>query len=139
MQDLLNSLEAAVKSVVDAGALGIATFLGQDAHTQERPSVTIYAEQGEQRPINSGNFMVTVMVQVRSSASDTTIQEHRETCRDVFALIQCEGIEETLSGYENLTVFPPLVNVQCNQTREDDSWLSELRFDAYCCPSDLAA
>ena len=138
MQDLLNNLEVGLKQVIDAGALGIDVFVGQDDGEQTRPNVTIYAQQGEERPVGSGNFLTTVMVSVRSNANDTTQAQHRQRCNQVFDLVMVDDLETSLSSVSNLHVFTPIVNRQASHGREDDCWLSELRFDAYCCLTDLA-
>lgn len=138
MQGLLNNLEVGLKSVIDAGALGIDVFVGQDDHEQTRPSVTIYAQQGEERPIGSGNFLTTVMISVRSNANDTSQAQHRQRCNQVFDVIMVDDLESVLSANSNLHVFTPIVNRQATHGVEDDCWLSELRFDAYCCLTDLA-
>lgn len=135
---LLNNIEKALAARINGASLGLPVFLGQDGADQENTSVTVYAQQGEEVLVGIGAYKTTCVVQVRSDASQSSIEQHRQRCDDVFGLIKVDGIGGILSGLADLTVYDPIVNEQRSHGREDDSWLSELRFDALCCTLDVA-
>lgn len=144
--DLLANLELAVKAIIDAGALGVATFIGQDSHNQVRPSITIYAERGDELFIGSGNYRASVTVQVRSNASDTSEEMHRQRVGNVFDLVRVDDLASTLSGNSDVYVFSGgdsasasgIISAQEGHGREDNSWLSEFHFEVACCLRDIA-
>lgn len=138
MQQLLNNLEIALKSVIEDGATGIQTFLGQDDADQVRPNITVYAQQGEERPIGSGNFLVNCVISIRSEADDTSREDHRNRCNAVFGLIMVNDLGAKLSSQSDLAVYDPVINRQASHGKEDNCWLSELRFECYCCLLDIA-
>jgi len=135
MQDLLNALESAAKTLIDAEETGYACFTGQAQETQVRPSVTVYASGGEeQTPIGAGNFRVTIAVTVRSKASDTSIGDHREKVRDIFGVFTDEDFTTAINTLGTLTVFDAKQsNKRSREDKEDGSWLSEFQMDLYCC------
>ena len=137
MQELLNNLELSIKSAIDAGATGVATFIGQDDQNKTFPSVTIYAREGLERPIGSGNFLTSCTVTLRSNADDTSREVHRQRCNQIFGLLMNDALAATLSGLTGLHVFDPILNRQAAHSQEDDAWMSELSFDCYACISDM--
>ena len=134
MQDLPNALEAAVKVILDAEETGVHVFLGQTEETQVRPCCTVWAQSGEERPIGSGNFMVTLSVAIRTNAFDEEIQNHRERCRNLLGVLMEDDICTQLSDTGLLSVFGPETGPKrSREDKEDDSWITELSFDVYCC------
>jgi hypothetical protein len=139
MQDLLNNIESACKLILEAEATGVTVFAGQTEDSQVRPSVTIYAQGGDENPQGSGNFNINLMVAIRSNASDDSIAQHRATCRSLLGAMMEDDLSDQLSAaVSDLHVFG-ISNRRCREDKEDGSWLTELSFDCYACPMEITA
>lgn len=137
MLDLNNQLEAAAKSVIEAADLGLNLYSGQDNDTRKLPAVIIHAGDGYEHPWASGNWSLTLSITVRSNASDTTIATHRERCNLVFAVLMADDIASQLSAVEADFHAFGVSNRQSREDREEDSWISTLSMDVYCCQVDM--
>lgn len=138
MQDIFNRLERALKQVVDAGGFGVTVFKGQTNENQVRPSFTVHASDGREIPLGSGNWMMDVVCQLRSNANDTDEEVHRVNAENMFSPLMFDNLQEQLTATGHLYVFAPIINRNARNGREDDCWLSELFFSAYCCLQNLA-
>ena len=137
MQDLPNNLEAALKYRVEAGNFNLAIFTGQSDFDKTHPSIVIHAELGQETPINSGNFMITVNCELRQSAETDDLPGFRALARSVYGQLMSDALQTELSSEAtDLHVFG-ILNRQFRETIDDTHWLSVLTFDAYCCRSDL--
>ena len=136
MQDITNALESAVKTTIDAAGFSITVLAGQSGETKELPAVRVYAADGREEPSGSGNFHLTLEVEVRSNAADTALADHRTMCRNVFGVMMQDDLAATLSAAESDFLAFGFHDRQASENREDDSWISTLKMDVYCASID---
>jgi hypothetical protein len=139
MQNLLNRVDEGFKAIIDAAGLNVTVFTGHDSDEQVRPSVVVHSSSAEEMPIGSGNFRVNVSIKIRSNADDNTTGEHETLLDGVLGVVMTGSIGTDISAL-GLGVFlwDPTVNRTASSEIEDDCWVSELRFDAYSCLTQLA-
>lgn len=139
MQDLANSLEDALRNRVLAGGFDCPVYTGQGDYEKTTPGLVIVAETGQELPINSGNFMVSVSAEFRYPAETEDLSAHRELASNVLGQLMDSTLSETLRDEaSNLCVFG-IVNRTFSSGIDENQWLSILRFDAYCCLRDITA
>ena len=138
MQDLANVVEDA--AAVVANSAGVVTvYRGQAGQEIQLPACICHAQDGPEEPQGLGNFMVRLVVAIRSNSIKTTQEQHRNNAADIFQLFMADNIASTLSAaVANFTVIG-FKDRSFRHGREEDSWLSEFEMTLYCCRSDLTA
>lgn len=137
MQDLPNTIEAALKYRAEEANFDVSIFTGQDDRTKANPSLGIQAELGNETPLNSGNFLVTVNCELRMTAETLDLPAFRQLARDVLGVFMASDLAEKVSSETtDLHVFG-ITNRQFRQAIDENQWLSALSFEAYCCRTDL--
>ncbi len=138
MQDLANSLESALKVRVEAGGFDCPVYTGQGYEEKETPCLIVHAETGQETPLGSGNFTVSVAAEFRYPASSEDLDAHRTLCNEVIGQLMASDLADTLSSEaDNLCVFG-IMNRTFQSGIDGNQWLSTLRFDCYCCILDIA-
>lgn len=122
---------------------GVSIYAGVDSQASERstlifPAVIAHAEGAEEYPLLSGQYIVDLVVEVLSSAEDTTAATHRERVayvRDEFAN---DWVHNSLSGYlSDFTVVNRGVILQpSSKETQDRNWQTNIPMKIYCRPSD---
>lgn len=144
MQDLQQKLESAAKELVEVLALNCAgrdvkVFTGLDIEEQYKPCVTMVALTGNELPQGSGNFTLAFSAVVSTNANDTTIEQHRELCRNALAPLMSDDTEiqlgEAIDDFGVLGIF----NRACVERAVDDCFETELNFEAVCLGAALTA
>lgn len=139
MQDLQNSLEAALKYRVEEGNFGANIYTGQGDYVKEHPSLTIAASGGPEFPLGSGNFTVTVDCEFRYPAESDQLDEHRQLCRDVLGQLMDSNLAALLSSEAtDLHVFGITSRNIGRAEVEENQWISVLTMEIYCCRTDLS-
>jgi hypothetical protein len=137
MQDLANSIEAALKYRVEQGAFDVSIFTGQSDYTKANPSLVIHAEAGDEFPLGSGNFYVTVNCELRLSVEESKLSDWTALERNVFGQLMASDLCEKLSQEaDDLHVF----GIRSKETRsvtDENQWLSVITFTFYCCLTDV--
>lgn len=137
MLDLTNKAEEAIKATLDAATVAATVFAGQSAETIELPACIVHAQAGQEAPLNSGNCYVSVEVRVMSNADDTAIADHRSLCTSIFTVLMADDLATTLSAAASDFSVLGIRNRSVREDRQDDSWVSTLSFELYCCRADL--
>jgi hypothetical protein len=138
MQDLESNLENAIKYRVEEGAFEVSIFTGQGDYTKANPSLIVHAESGNEFPIGSGNFNVTVQCELRMSAELDEKSTFDQLKRDVFGQLMVDALPTQLSQEAtNLHVFG-ITGREFRNAVDENQWLSVLSFTAYCCRTDLS-
>lgn len=134
MQDLHQKLEAAAGRLIENAGTGVNVQLGLSHLTKALPSATVAVSNGSESPIGSGNFILTLAVEIRSNAANTTLAAHRNYCTATLAPMMSDDLanELTTQGSEALTVFG-ITNRQTRQTVEETAFVTELSMDVVCC------
>lgn len=136
MQDLANSLEAAIKYRIEEGQFPVNIYTGQGDYQKEHPSIVVHAESGDEMPLGSGNFNIRVNCELRYAASDVGV--YRELARDVLGQLMVSDLASKLTEEgDGLTVFG-IKDRQIQSGIDENHWLSTLSFTAYCCVLDIA-
>jgi hypothetical protein len=138
MQDLPNSLEQAIRYRVSQGAVPVNIYTGADDDGKKiDPSLIIYAESGNESPLGSGNFYVTVNCELRAQSTECGLPAFRTLANQVFGTLMVDGLPASLSTEgSNLHVFG--IQERTFSTGLDESrWLSTLKMTMYCCLTDL--
>ena len=139
MQDLANSIEAALKTRIAAGNIDVAIFTGQGDFTKTTPCCVVYAEAGAEMPLGSGNFTVSVSAMFSYPADSEELQAHRDLCSAVMGQLMDSTLAETMSAEtDGLHVFG-ITNRAFSSGIDENQWQSTLRFDCYCCITDIPA
>lgn len=146
MQSLPQKLEASIASLVIAAGVSVPisrqgettdtelqVFTGLDGDEKVLPSVTVVAISGDEFPQDSGNFRMTVGVEVRTNADETSLTAHRAACENaLLPLMQDDTAAQLGSEDEQLGVFG-IYNRASSERVEDRTWVTVLTFDVYCC------
>jgi hypothetical protein len=145
MQSLPQKLEAAAAAIVQA--LGVSVDVrttdettstplniqtGLSDEDKATPSITFSAMNGQEFPQGSGNFTLTLTVDIKTSADATTLEAHRVLCEEALEPLMSDDTEAQLTAAEPDFGCMGISNRQCNERIEDRSWITTLQFDAYC-------
>jgi len=152
MPSLLGKIDEGIKKLVDAAALSMTVSddaggtrilplnasIGLDNDIQTLPILKIHSSRGEEKPVGSGNYMVTVTMDLQTNADDTTEEQHENLCEMLFNMISTDDIGAQISNQdEDLTVYDPTINRRISSRVTDDSWISSLEFECYACRTRL--
>lgn len=138
MQDLANQLEDALKYRVTQGGFAVSIYTGQGDADKVTPSLVIHASDGNENPLGSGNFTISVSCEFRYPTQGDDIDDHKTLCRNVLGELMVSTLADTLSTEAtDLHIFG-VSNRQMRSGIEENHWLSVLTFDCYCCILDLA-
>lgn len=145
--DLLSKAEAAAKVVVDTLTFSATHTVntGLDDDNLTVPCVICAAEDaGEEAPVESGNFWVTLQIQKVSNANDTSLANHRAD----LAILVDKFMEprETVEGYLSSAVSDFHVQGIRNRvpvrdrvkTEGGDLMIEGVRLDILACASDIS-
>jgi hypothetical protein len=90
-------------------------------------------EAAEETPIGTGNFMCSVTVAIYTSAHANTLAVHRARVSEVRDLFMKTTIETSITNdsTETLTCLA-VQNYSFAQRIEDNYFIGEISFDAYC-------
>jgi hypothetical protein len=152
MQSLHQKLEAACATLITQAAvsvtvnrqgassvieLDVSTGLGQTENIL--PAATISAMNGSEFPQGSGNFTLSVTVEIRSNADETDLTAHRQLCEDALGPLMQDDTADQLNAMNEAIGVMGISNRSSRERVEDRSWITEFSFDAYCCGQILNA
>lgn len=136
MQDLCNSLEAALKQRVESGGYAVTVLTGQGDFAKQAPCLVIYASQGGEFPLGSGNWNINVDCSLMWPAEGEDLVDYRQLCTDVFGLLMADDMAGLLSNADGLTV-QGIHSRETERGVEGSMWNSSLRFVCYCYINDV--
>lgn len=136
MQDLANSIESALKYRVEEGNFNVSIFTGQSDYTKSNPSLVIHAESGNETPLGSGNFNVSVSCELRMTGETEDLATYRSLSRDVLGQLMASDLAESLSTEATDFHVFGILNREFRSGVDESQWLSVLTFTAYCCRTD---
>lgn len=132
MLDLAQKLEAAVKAIIDAEATGATCYAGLSDDEKTTPRITVVALNGPETPQGSGNFNLSLSVEVRSNATDKELSEHRTLCATVLGVMCEDDIATQLSGAETAFYAFGISNRNAQESVDAGAWVTTLTMDVYC-------
>ena len=137
MQDLANSIEAAIKYRVEEGGFAVSIFTGQSDYTKANPSLVIHAEAGEEFPLSSGNYYVNCNCELRMASQEDALADWRALERNVFGQLNQSDLASKLSEEaDDLHIF----GIRSKETRngtDENQWMSTITFSFYACLVDV--
>lgn len=138
MQDLCNALEEALRYRVQQGQIsGLSIYTGQGDYEKEPISLVVSASGGNEFPLASGNFTITVDCELRYPADSEDLPAHRQAERDAFAILMSDDLASKLSEEaENFHCFG-ISGRQIRSGVDDNQWMGVLSMEVYCCLTDL--
>lgn len=152
MQSLPQKFESACANLLDVAGVSVPVrrqgatanvtlkvFNGFDADEKELPSATVAAMSGQEFPQDSGNFTLSVVVEIRSNADETDLQAHRQLCEDALSPLMQDNTASQLTSADDALGVMGISNRASRERVEDRTWVTEYSFDAYCCGQVLTA
>ena len=113
-------------------------YTGADSQTRALPCSIVECQGGEEHPIGSGNFRLTVAIKYMSNADATTLSAHKSAEATAFDLILTDTLASDLSAAASGFFVMGAVNrLFAPVSVQDRAWVSEIRLDLYCCAADL--
>ena len=143
--DLQSKLETALKTLLETisvnnrGNASVTTGLNYAALTP--PYIVAVAQQGEEMPLDSGNFYLNATVEVFSAAdpkSSETLEAHRSRAEYVFEKLLASTLAADLSALADFHCFGIRNRAFMPEREQDRQWVTGLQFQAYCCGKDMA-
>lgn len=132
MLDLPQKLEAAAKALIDKQGADATCYVGLGHEEKELPCIVVAAVNGNETPQGSGNYMLSLMVEIRSAPKDNNIDEHRALCRAALGCFSQEDSNDQLSGAAaDFHVFG-ITNRQSRESVEERTWVTEMTMECYC-------
>ena len=124
-------------ATITADITGVNQLQGQNDGAKELPYAIASVGEGNEEPLDTGNFMLPVTIQVENNADDTTEAVHRDRLAKIADLFIASDLASLLSGY--VTDFHCIAVHSFGQAERiaDGKWVNEISFTAYCCGSDL--
>lgn len=138
MQDIINSLEQAIKARVETGGYALTVLTGETDFEKVAPCLVIQCASGEETPLGSGNWNALVECALIWPAETEDMTTFRQLCRDVFGLLMADDLAALLSNETDLHIF----GIQGRQMESGTSgsmFVSTLKFTCYCCLQDIEA
>lgn len=143
--DLTSKVEHAAQAVVNTLSLTGTPVVrtGQDDDTLTLPCIICGCENtGEEIPRESGNFIVTLRVSVKSEANDTSLATHRANVATVFDKFREDTINTTLGTSLDDFYAYPVRDARIGKSRDtrDDGgavMTDWIELDFLACPSDI--
>ncbi len=152
MQSLPQKLEAACATLIDLAGVSVSVnrqgvtstvplqmFTGLDDEDKALPSATVAVMSGQEFPQDSGNFTLSVIVEIRSNADETALTAHRQLCEDALSPLMQDDTADQLSQPDEAIGCMGISNRASRERVEDRTWVTEFSFDAYCCGQALTA
>lgn len=135
--NLLTKLEAAAEAYYAATVTSpLTTFTGIEDATRTVPNVTFIATQGSEFPQGSGNFTVTLQMQVVTSIDETTIANHKTYVARAFDAFMMDDLSTQLSAQATDFFVLGVNNPRISERTEARLQISELELDCYACATD---
>lgn len=136
MQDLANSIESALKYRIEEGNFEVSIFTGQSDYTKANPSLVVHAEAGEEYPLGSGNFYVTVNCELRMASQEGSLPTWTALERGVFGSLMASDLCSKLSEEaDDLHIF----GIRSKETRsatDENQWMTTMTIVLYACLTD---
>lgn len=104
--------------------------------TKSNPSLVIHAESGNETPLGSGNFNVSVSCELRMTGETEDLATYRSLSRDVLGQLMASDLAESLSTEATDFHVFGILNREFRSGVDESQWLSVLTFTAYCCRTD---
>ena len=142
--DLANKLEAAAKQYLEAETTltqrgQAAVHAGVDSDDLALPRVVVEAQDGDEFPLDSGNYTLGLSVSVMSSADGTApLDDHRARSANVFDAFAngTLAVDLTANGTD-FHAFGVHSRRYGRTERDDRHWTSQFSCEVYCCPQTI--
>lgn len=135
--NILTKLETAAQVVYAATASPATQFTGIDDATRTVPNVTFIAELGDEFPQASGNYNVTLRIQVVTNVDDSGANTHAALAATVFDVFLMDNLAATLSATATDFHVIGIKNPRHSERTEARLHISELTLECLSCATDL--
>ena len=127
------AVEDALVAYLTAQSVATNIYPGFSASDKSAPCVVAEATSGEEEPMQSGNYKVTVRVVVKGLAADG-IDAFNTICDATRDALQVDGLHDSLNAVAtDLTVFGVASSNTISWATEEDCWTETTEVQLYCC------
>lgn len=137
LQQKVEKAFAAVLAAAFADTVNI--YTGKSAQTKASPSITCIADAGKEEPLDTGNFMLPVRIEVcfNPSGPETPEADSETLTTNVYNAIKTDTLAADLtSAIADFTCISVLES-SLEFGPEEEVWKDTLTVNIYCCGVDL--